>query len=78
MNRALRIIREVAAGIAHTASAMLNTVAFKRPIRCSSNGRQAKALSKNGLQSAKKSAAATPTQRNDLCRLFRSTYAPAF
>ena len=28
MNRAVHIIREVAAGIAHTCSAMLNTVAF--------------------------------------------------
>jgi len=29
MNRAMHIAREVAAGIAHTCSAMLNTVAFK-------------------------------------------------
>ena len=28
MNRALHIIREVAAGIAHTCSAMLNTIVF--------------------------------------------------
>ena len=37
MNRALHIIREVAAGIAHTCSAMLNTVAFKGDMHTSTS-----------------------------------------
>ena len=37
MSRALHIIREVAAGIAHTSSAMLNTVAFKGDMHTSTS-----------------------------------------
>lgn len=37
MSRALHITREVAAGIAHTSSAMLNTVAFKGDMHTSTS-----------------------------------------
>ena len=39
MSRALHIIREVAAGIAHTCSAMLNTVAFGGDMHTSTSAR---------------------------------------